>query len=248
MRTRRTPPLVLLLLGTLALSGCAAAIGAAVAAGEIRRGIGGLQQLVAFTRPLPPAAELVLPPDLGAPLAGTYRGYQAIGGDTLHFYVRTARESIAPILDESGTVTGYALPGLAAVSLDTLETRVSEWRSAGGSSAGGRAIFFVEGTQAPNIAGRTLYPAAFLGRVSVRESEAAARHDALLREMELPMDAPAFGELIGQGIPHELFGSVAEGVFTVRADGGAVYRQEYGLEEGGVLVLHFERISRTTLP
>lgn len=235
-------------LGVLTLSaGCAAAVGAVMAAQEIRRGVAGVQQLISGSRSLG-STEIELTPSLDAPLAGTYRGYQALGNDTVHFYVRTAARPAAPIIDEDGQVTGYALPGLAAVTLDTLEARVRSWTARGNGEVAGRAIFFVEGTQAPEPSARSLYPAAFLGRVAPGESAAADHQATQLGELNLDMEAPSFSELAGRGIPHELFGTVAEGVFTVRPDGSAIYRQEYEAERGRTLILHFERISGTTLP
>ena len=238
------------LLGVLAIStGCAAAVSAALAAGDIRKGIAGLQQLVGGTRSLQ-GLQLEVPDDLASPLAGTYRGFQALGADTVHFYVRTAERAAAPIVDEAGNITGYALAGLVATTLDTLEARVGAPLAVARRNArrGGRSVFFVEGTQVPTPGARALFPAAFLGRVSPGESAAADRQDAELRRLDLDMGAPNYDDLAGRGIPHELFGSVADGVFTLRPDGGAVYHQEYEMENGQILTLHFERISRTTLP
>lgn len=242
----RAAAIVATVVGTLTLAGCGAAIGAAMAAGDIRQGIAGLQQLVAGSRADAPVAAEV-PPDLTAPVAGTYRGYQALGEDTVRFYLRTTSAPAAPIVDSAGGVTGYALAGLAAVTLDTLEVRGSGW-AAGVDEPAGRVVFFVEGTQPPEPAARTLYPAAFLGRVDTEESPvAAAQHDTL-RALQLDMTAPPLEELEGVGIADRLFRSVAEGLFTVQPDGGAVYRQESELEDGRELVLHFERMSATTLP
>lgn len=243
--SRRRAAAVAALIGTLTLSGCGAAIGAAMAAGDIRQGIAGLQQLVAGSREEAPIAAEV-PPDLAAPVAGTYRGYQALGADTVRFYVRTTSAPAAPIVDSAGGVTGYALAGLAAVTLDTLEVRGSG-RGVGEKRAG-RIVFFVEGTQAAETTARTLYPAAFLGRVDTAESEAAAAQHDTLKALELDMTAPPLDELEGVGIADRLFRSVAEGLFTVQPDGGAVYRQESELQDGRALILHFERMSATTLP
>jgi hypothetical protein len=231
----------------VATSGCAAAVGAALAAGEIGQGIAGLQQLLAFSRDQP-AAEVELPEAFATPLAGTYRGFQVLDGDTVGYYVRTARQPVAAIVDQSGTVTGYALSGIAAASLDSLEARVRQRSDPDPEPRGGRTVFFVEGTQPPSPGARALYPGAFLGRVASGESRTADRQYRELIELELEMDAPGVTELSGQSIPHELFGTVAEGVFTVRPDGAVVYHQEYEVSEDRLLVLHFERISETTLP
>ncbi|MQA92198.1 MAG: hypothetical protein GEU90_18560 [Gemmatimonas sp.] len=230
----------------LTLTGCAAAVGAAAAAGQIGQGITGVRQLFFSTQELTDDVAIPLVPE--ASMAGTYRGFQALGEDTVTYYVRTARQPIAPIVDAGGTVTGYALHGVAAVTLEALEARVSELSDLAGDGPAGRAIFFVEGTQPPNLTGRTLYPAAYLGRVAPGESEVADRQREELDELELEMDVPDFIELEGQGIPQELFGSVAEGILTLRADGSAIYDQEAELEDGRTLVLNFERISQTTLP
>ncbi len=229
------------------VSGCAAAIGAASAAGEIRRGIAGLQQLV--DQPDDSAeVQVRLPATVDAPIAGTYRGFQALGRDTLWYYLRTAPRPIAVIADSAGTVTGYALHGIAAVALDTLERRVAELTRLDGEDPQGRMVFFVEGTHPPSMTGRSLYPAAFLGRPTASESAVARRQEAALRATGLTMEAPEFDTLRGQAIPHEQFGSVAEGIFTLRADDAAVYEQEHQLEDGETFILRFERISRTTLP
>jgi hypothetical protein len=236
-----------LLLVTMALtSGCAAAIGAAMAAGEIRQGLAGVQQLVTGARSLR-GGELALVGELTSPLAGTYRGYQVLGSDTVRFFVRTEETPTAPILDRAGNITGYVLVGIAAASLDTLESRVEAW-TAGEAEPRGRAMFFVEGTQVPEPNARTLYPAAFLGRLAPGESFGADRQDAELRRLNVEMEAPDLNALQGQGIPHELFSSVAEGVFTVRPNAEAVYQQEARLEDGRTLMLYFERMSRTVLP
>lgn len=218
-----------------------------LAATEIRRGIAGLQQLVGFTQSLP-MAELELPEELESPLIGTYRASQVLGDDTVRYYVRTAARPISPIIDEAGNVTGYVLPALAASTLDTLEARVGAPATRTNSRRGGQAMFFIEGTQAPTRGARSLYPAAFLGRLQRGESAAADRQDAELRALDIDMEAPNFGTLAGRGIPHELFGSVADGVFSLTPSGAAVYHQEYELEDGRTLTLHYERISRTTLP
>ena len=234
------------LVSTLLVGGCATAIGAAMAAGEIRQGIAGLQQLVAGSKTESPVAA-ALPDDLTAPVAGTYRGYQALGSDTVHFYLRTTAAPSAPIVDSAGAVTGYALAGLAAVTLDTLEVRGTDWRAADDDSDDGRIVFFVEGTQPPERTARTLYPAAFLGRVAARDPAVASQYDTL-SALELDMTAPAPHELEGHGIAARLFRSVAEGLFTMEPGGGAVYRQQSELEDGRALVLHFERMSASTLP
>lgn len=232
-------------IGALGVGGCGAAIGAAMAAGEIRQGIAGLQQLVAGAR-----SDSVVAPEvmeaLDAPVAGTYRGFQALGGDTVRFYLRTGAAPSAPIVDSAGEVTGYALAGLAAVTLDTLEVRGAA--GVGREEDAGRIVFFVEGTQPPEPAARTLYPAAFLGRVAEAESPAASAQHDTLSALQLDMTAPPLRELEGVGIAERRFRSVAEGLFTVQPDGRAVYRQESKLEDGRELVLHFERMSATTLP
>jgi hypothetical protein len=246
-RSRSLAGIVVLLAALTVSTGCVAAVGAAMAAQEIRQGLAGVQQLVAGARSLR-TTELEIPQTLDAPLAGTYRGYQALGDDTVRYFVRTVSRPAAPILDDAGNVTGYVLPGIAAASLETLEAGVGAWTRRESGEGAGRAIFFVEGTQAPEPNVRSLYPAAFLGRLARGESEAADRQAAELRRLELDMEAPDFSRLSGQGIPHELFGSVAEGIFTVRPDGAAVYHQEYETEDGRTVILHFERISETTLP
>lgn len=228
-------------------SGCAAAAGAALAANEIRQGIAGVHQLVAGARSLQ-QEEVEFTRELHSPLAGTYRGVQVLGSDTVRYYVRTAERPAAPIVDESGAVTGYVLPGLAAVTLDSLEARVAALDRLDADELQGRVLFFVEGTQAPDLNARTLYPAAFLGRPAPRESRELDRQDAELRRLGIELEAPEFEELSGQGIRHELFGSVAEGIFTVRPRGEAEYHQQLEVGEGRSLVLHFERISATTLP
>ena len=95
---------------------------------------------------------------------------------------------------------------------------------------------------------RTLYPAAFLGRLAAGESPAADSLYAVLETMQVDLEAPDLGELSGRGIPHELFGGVAEGVMAVDAAGSASYHQENRLPDDRVMVLQFERISGTTLP
>lgn len=246
-RARTAAPLVALLLST----GCAAAAGAAMAAVQIQKGFAGLQQLLAVSREQPaPALALAIEsrPAFTTPLAGTYRGYQALGDDTIHYYVRTTDDPVAPIVDQAGTTTGYALAGIAATSLDSLEACVRQRSDGYVGHPGGAAVFFVEGVQPPSPGARALYPAAFLGKVAPGESEAADRQDAELRQLELELAAPESTELAATTIPHELFGTVAEGVFTLHPDGAAAYRQEYQVEDGRMLVLQFERISETTLP
>jgi hypothetical protein len=244
---RRTRALGATLIAVLALtSGCAAAVGAALAAGDIRQGLAGVQQLVGSARSLR-SAEVAAVRNLTSPLGGTYRGYQALGTDTVRFFVRTAENPTAAIVDQSGNITGYVLPGIAAMTLETLEGRVRQW-TAGEASPGGRAMFFVEGTQRPDPNVRTLLPAAFLGRVAPGESQQADRQDAALRRLEIEMEAPDLRTMEGQGIPHELFSSVAEGIFTLRPDADAVFRQEHRVPDGRMLTLHFERISTTVLP
>jgi hypothetical protein len=234
------------LMAVVTLSGCAAAIGAAVAVGEIRQGIAGVQQLLAGSRSLR-AAEVETVRALPTPFAGTYRGFQALGRDTVQYFIRTTREPAAPLVDANGNIMGYALPGVAAVTLDTLEARVRQWTEAG-QVPNGRALFIVEGTQEPEPNARSLYPAAFIGRVGRGESPTADRHDAELRRLEVSMDAPGVRDLEGRGLPHELFAPVAEGIFTVRPGGEVAFRQEYRTEDGRMLVMSFERISTTTLP
>lgn len=238
--------LALLVILSSASTGCAAALTAASAAGEIRSGFAGLQQLVRSTEPLPvdtaaPASAETLP----SPLAGTYRGHQVLGRDTVRYYIRTASRPSAQIVDSIGNVTGYALSGITATSLDSLESRIGNL--AASRTQGGRAMLFIEGTQAPTPGARALYPAAILGQLRRGESPAADRQADELRRLEIDMEAPNV-DLTGRGIPHELFGSVAEGIFTVRPDGTATYEQEHTLADGRVLELSFERISPTTLP
>ncbi len=231
----------------LTLSGCATAVGAAMAAQEIRQGLVGIQQLVTGSRSTE-AAEIELPTTLVAPVAGTYRGYQVLGADTVRFYLRTAQNPTAPIVDAEGEITGYALAGLVATSLDSLESRVQAWTRGRPGEEGGSALFFVEGTQQPDPNARSLFPAAFLGRLASGESpEADEQHEALL-EMEVDLSAPGVNDLTGRGIVQQLFSSVAEGIFTLHPGGNAVYRQESEMEGGDSLILHFERISTTTLP
>jgi hypothetical protein len=237
-----------LLMGVLmGTSGCMAAVGAAMAVGEIRQGIAGVQQLVAGSRSLL-STEVALTRELSTPLAGTYRGFQVLGTDTAHYFIRTQASPVAPILDQAGNINGYVLAGIAAANLETLERRVGTWAERRDAAPGGRAMFFVEGTQAPDPNARNLYPAAFLGRLARGESPQLDRQAEALRELEIEIEAPTFRHLEGQGIPHELFGTVAEGLFTLRPDGAAVFRQEYEVEDGTTLILHFERISSTTLP
>jgi hypothetical protein len=237
-----------LLVGLLAgASGCAAAVTTALAAADIRKGIAGLQQLVGSTQTFP-QLQFEVPEELASPLAGTYRGFQVVGHDTVQLYFRTTDRPAAPIVDEAGNVTGYALGGVIATSLDSLEARVAAPVMNGSNRKGGQAIFFVEGTQTPTPGARALFPAAFLGRVAEGESAAADRQDAELRRFDLVMEAPPVGELAGRGIPHDLFGAVAEGLFTLQPGGQAVYHQDYQMESGTTITLHFERISRTTLP
>jgi hypothetical protein len=242
MFSYRSYPVLLSILS--ASTGCAAAVGAAVAAKEIRQGFAGVQQLVASSRSLL-GAEQELPEDLESPLAGTYRGYQVLGTDTVVFYLRTVAAPTAPIIDDDGDVMGYALPGIAAASLDSLEARVGR---GGGDGAGGSAIFFVEGTQAPAANARTLYPAAFLGRVASGESARADSVAAELQALGIEMQAPPPEALAGRGIPHDLFDDVADGVFTLTASGEAVYEQDLTIDDGRELELRFERLSATTLP
>src|SRR5690606_7662736 len=118
--------------------------------------------------------------------------------DTIHFYVRTTTHPAAPIVDAAGNVTGYALPGVVATALDTLEARVEALASGGEEGRGGRSIFFVEGTQTPTPGARALFPAAFLGRVAAGESPRADRQDAELRRLRLDMNAPNLDDLAGQ--------------------------------------------------
>jgi hypothetical protein len=229
------------------LGGCAAALGAALAAGEIRQGVAGVQDLISGARRVS-SDGITLPPDLATPLAGTYRGFQALGSDTVHYFIRTMDRPTIPILDLSGNVTGYVLPGIAATSLDTLEARVRQWSVDGSEGRMGRAMFFVEATGMPDPNVRTLYPSAFLGRVAPGESRSADRQHEELRRRDVQLDTPSFEELAGRGIPHEGFNTVAEGIFTLRPGGEAFFRQEYRMDDGRTLVLHFERISATTLP
>jgi hypothetical protein len=237
-----------LLFGLLAgTSGCMAAVGVAMAAGEIRQGIAGVQQLVAGSRSLI-STEVALTRELSSPLAGTYRGFQVLGADTAHYFIRTQVNPVAPILDQNGNINGYVLAGIAAPTLEALERRVGTWSDRRDAAPGGRAMFFVEGTQTPDPNARNLYPAAFLGTLAPGESPQMDRQAAALRELDIEITAPTFREMEGQGIPHELFGTVAEGLFTLRPGGAAVFHQEYEVREGNTLVLHFERISSTTLP
>ena len=235
---------LLMLLSTAgAGTGCAAAVGAAVAARELQQGFAGVQQLVASSRSLL-GQEAGLPAALETPLAGTYRGWQVLDADTVTFYVRTVARPSAPIMDGEGRATGYALAGLAAASLDSLEVRVG--RAGGGGE--GSAVFFVEGTAAPEAGARTLYAAAFLGSLPAGESPRADSLSAALRTMGVELRAPAPEALSGRALPHELFDEVADGVFTLSGSGEAVYEQEVELEADRELELRFERISATTLP
>jgi hypothetical protein len=235
----------LLLLG---VPGCAAAMGAVAAAGEIRQGIAGVSQLVASARS-GGQEQVEVVNDLTSPIAGTYRAQQVLGDDTVQFYLRTADRAAAPIIDEAGGITGYVLPGIVAASLDTLESRVQTW-AVGDEGGAGKAMLFIEGTQQPNPNGRTLYPAAFLGRVARGESAAADRQYAELARLDVEMEAPESNRLTGRVISAELFGTVAEGIFTLRPgpNAGAEYQQEEELEDGRTLILRFERMSGTTLP
>lgn len=248
-RRRRRSACRLALLFTIfvCFTGCAAAVNTALATVDIRKGIAGLQQLIGSTRSAPPVA-LEIPEDLASPLAGTYRGFQVVGHDTVHLYVRTTDRAAAPIVDEVGNVTGYALGGIVATSLDSLEARVGAPSGSRGQRRGGRAMFFVEGTQAPTPGARALFPAAFMGQVAKGESAIADRHNAELRRFDIDMEAPAVSELSGRGIPDDLFATVAEGLFTLHPGGEAIYHQDYEIEGGDTLTLHFERISRTALP
>lgn len=236
-----------LIIAAMALTGCSAALGAAMAAGEIRQGLAGAQELVGSSRLLG-GSDSAAALDLESPMVGTYRGFQALDGDTVRYYVRTLDRPHTPIVDVNGVVTGYVLAGIAAASLDSLEARVRLVGEGGEIQSEGRAMFFIEGTQMPEANVRALYPAAFLGRTAPGESEALDRQAEELEALEVNLDAPAFDELEGQGISHELFGSVAEGIFTVRPGGEAIFHQEYEMEDGRELTLRFERISRTTLP
>lgn len=240
MHTRK---IASLLLAWGSVTGCAAAVGAAVAAREIRQGFAGVQQLVASSRSLL-GQEAGIPEALETPLAGTYRGVQVLGRDTVSFYVRTVARPTAPILDADGQATGYALAGLASTSLDSLEARIGR----GNGGGDGSAIFFVEGIRPPDGGARTLYAAAFLGGVPAAESAVADSMRARLLARGADLRAPAPEALSGRGLPHDLFDEVADGVFTLTSDGGAVYEQEVELEGEGELELRFERISATTLP
>ena len=88
------------------------------------------------------------------------------------------------------------------------------------------------------------------GYISARTGSAPEANSVRVpkEDADLAMDAPGLGDLEGQGIPHELFDSVAEGIFTLTPEGAAVYHQDYEMEDGRTLTLHFERISATTLP
>lgn len=239
--------MVLLLALAPLTGGCAAAVGAAMAAQELRQGFAGIRALVSSTRPVEtPQLETVRA--AASPLAGTYRAVQVLEADTLLYYVRTVSRPSLPIVDSAGVTTGYALAGIAATSLDTLEVRVGQYAAGTLPDSGGRAFFFIEGVKAPDPAARSLYPAAFLGRVASGESEAADRQHAALRALELDLEAPRAEALRGQGIAHETFGSVADGIFTLSPDGSAAYQQEYETSDDRSLTLRFERISTTTLP
>ena len=178
---------------------------------------------------------------------GTYRGWQIMGKDTVVFYVRTVSAPSAPLVEDDGDVSGYALQGVASASLDSLEVWVGRGMPTD-SAGGGNALFVIEGTQPPETSARTLYPAAFLGRLAAGESPAADSLYAVLETMQVDLEAPDLGELSGRGIPHELFRGVAEGVMAVDAAGSASYHQENRLPDDRVMVLQFERISGTTLP
>lgn len=240
----RNIPLLFLVLASS--SGCAAAVGAAVAAQEIRQGFSGVQQLVASSRTLL-GAEADLPASLETQLAGTYRGWQTLGSDTAVFYVRTVARPTAAIVNDDGEPTGYALAGIAAASLDSLEARVGR-AGAADTGAGGSAVFFVEGTQPAGGSARTLYAAAFLGQLPRGESPDADSLAATLRERGIDLQAPSAEVLTGRALSHELFDDVADGVFTLTGSGEAVYEQEVDTEGDGELELRFERISATTLP
>lgn len=245
---RATAAAVVLMLG-VAAGGCAAAVGAAVAAQNLQKGLAGVQQLVASSRSLMGQEAEITDSLEESPLAGTYQATQVLDGDTLHYYVRTMRRPAAPIVDSAGGATGYVLAGLAAVSLDTLERRIGELGAvAEADEVDGRAAFFVEGTQPPDPNARTLLPAAYLGEVDADGSPIAERQDEALEEMGIELEAPSIDELAGQAIPHELFRSVAEGVFTLTPAGDAAYEQEYRSDDGRTLMLRLERISTTTLP
>lgn len=229
----------------VAAAGCAAAVGAAVAAQNLQKGLAGVQQLVASSRSLVGQEVEITAALEESPLAGTYQATQILDGDTLRYYVRTTRLPAAPIVDSAGGATGYVLAGLAALSLDTLERRIGKLE--GVDEVDGRAVFFVEGTQAPDPNARTLLPAAYLGEVDA-DAPIVERQEEALEEMGIDLEAPSIDELAGQAIPHELFRSVAEGVFTLTPAGDAAYEQEYRSDDGRTLVLRLERISATTLP
>lgn len=229
------------------LAGCGAAVGAVLAAGDLREGFAGLQELVGFTRTLP-STETEISAELANPLAGTFRGMQLLGEDTVRFYIRTSARPTASIVDEEGNVTGYALPAIMAASLDSIEAGADLPPARFDTRRGGRAIFFVEGTQPPTPGARALYPGAFLGQLVRGESAEADSQAAALQALQIDLQAPSIGDLAGRRIPHEQFASVAEGVFSVGGNGGVSYEQEYDLDDGRSFSLQFERISRTTLP
>lgn len=237
------------LLGLLPVvsGGCAAAVTAAAAAGDIQRGINGVRQLISSDDGAPvDNEEVTVPMDLNSPLTGTYRATQVLGTDTATYYVRTVERPSGAIVDSTGQTTGYLLAGLAATSLDTLEARVGQYEQ--GETVTGNTIFFVEGTRAPEAGGRTLYAAAFLGGLAAGESAEADQHAAVLESLDLNLEAPALEAVVGQEIPHEHFQAVAEGVFTYSPDGAVRFEQEYEVADGKELLLLFERISSTTLP
>ncbi|HEX6927585.1 MAG TPA: hypothetical protein VF167_19325 [Longimicrobiaceae bacterium] len=228
------------------MSGCAAALGAAAAAQNLQRGLAGVQQLVASSRSLIGDEAAIAAELPESPLAGTYTATQVLDDDTVRYYVRTASRPAAPIVDSAGVATGYALTGLVAASLDSLEHLVGRMEAA--EPVEGRAVFFVEGTQPPDPNARTLLPAAYLGEVESPDTAVAERQEEELEEMGVDLEAPPPEALAGQGISHELFRSVAEGVFTLTPTGEAVFEQQYRAEDGRTLTLRLERISPTTLP
>lgn len=234
-------------MAVILMSGCASAVSAVLSADDLRQGFAGLQQLVGLAKSLP-ESEVDLPDDLSTPLAGTYRGTQVLGEDTIRFYIRTAANPTAPIVDAEGNVTGYVLAGIMAASLDSIEARADQAGARLSPRRGGRAMFFVEGTQPPTPGARALYPGAFLGQLARGESAPADRQAAELQTLQIDTQAPSFADVAGRGIPHELFGSVAEGMFSVRPNGVTSYEQDYQLEDGRALSLRFDRMSRTTLP
>lgn len=238
--------LLLCLLPVLA-GGCAAAVTAAAAAGDIQRGISGVRQLISSDEEAPAdSEEVTVPLDLASPLTGTYRAMQVLGADTALYFVRTVERPSGAIVDSTGQTTGYLLAGIAATSLDSLEARVGRYEQ--GEAVAGNTIFFVEGTRAPESGGRTLYAAAFLGGLAPGESAEADQHAAVLEQLDLNLEAPALEAVVGQQIPHEDFQAVAEGVFTYTPGGAVHFEQEYEVADGKELLLQFERISSTTLP